>query len=99
MPSMLERVSPSHLEAFAYSKPQIVADVPYAQDLCKKAALYANPDDVDDWVKCVFKLIDNPDLCTELVQRGNEIFDQFPVSWDEIAQSIFDEFLIYLKRV
>lgn len=99
MPSFLECLSSSHLEAFAYSKPQIVADVPYAHDLCKKAALYANPDDVDDWVKCVFKLIDNPDLCTELVQRGNEIFDQFPVSWDEIAQSIFDEFLIYLKRV
>lgn len=99
MPSFLECLSSSHLEAFAYSKPQIVADVPYAHDLCKNAALYANPDDVDDWVKCVFKLIDNPDKCTELVQRGNQIYDQFPVSWGEIAQSIFDEFLIYLKRV
>jgi glycosyltransferase involved in cell wall biosynthesis len=99
MPSFLECLSSSHLEAFAYSKPQIVADLPYAHDLCKKAALYAHPDDANDWLKCVFELIDNPDLCAELVQRGNETFDQFPVSWDEIAQSIFDEFLIYLERV
>lgn len=99
MPSFLECLSSSHLEAFAYSKPQIVADVPYAHDLCKSAALYANPTDVDDWVECVFKLINNPYLCTELSQRGNEIFDQFPTSWDEIAQSIFDEFSTYLKRV
>lgn len=99
MPSFLECLSSSHLEAFAYSKPQIVADVPYAHDLCKSAVLYANPNDVDDWVECVFKLINNPCLCAELSQRGNKIFHQFPTSWDEIAQSIFDEFSIYLKRV
>lgn len=98
MPSFLECLSSSHLEAFAYSKPQIVADVPYAHDLCKNSALYANPKDVNDWVRCVFQLINNPDLCTSLTQKGNEIFDQFPTSWDEIAQSIFNEFLIYLKR-
>ncbi len=45
-----ECLSSSHLEAFAYSKPQIVADVPYAHDLCKNAALYANPNDVNDWI-------------------------------------------------
>ncbi|MCU4550032.1 glycosyltransferase [Acinetobacter pittii] len=99
MPSFLECLSSSHLEAFAYSKPQIVSNVPYAHDLCKDAALYANPNDVDDWVKCIFELINNPNLCNELAQRGNKIFDQFPASWDEIAQSIFDEFLIYSKRV
>jgi glycosyltransferase involved in cell wall biosynthesis len=99
MPSFLECLSSSHLEAFAYSKPQIVADLPYAHDLCKDAVLYANPNKVEEWVSCVFKLIDTPDLKTELVQKGNKIFHQFPVSWDEIAQSIFNEFSTYLKRV
>ncbi len=99
MPSFLECLSSSHLEAFAYSKPQIVADLPYAHDLCKNAVLYANPNNVDEWVSCVFKLIDTPELNSELVQRGNKIFDQFPVSWDEIAQSIFNEFSTCLKRV
>lgn len=99
MPSFLECLSSSHLEAFAYSKPQIVADVPYAHDLCKNAALYANPSRADEWIENILNLINNPNLCAELVQEGNEIFSKFPTSWDEIAQSIFNEFLIYLKRV
>jgi glycosyltransferase involved in cell wall biosynthesis len=88
MPSLLESLSSSHLEAMQWRKPQIVADLPYALDLCASAAIYADPDDAGAWVDAIKALIGDPECRRRLVELGIARMAVFPASWDECARMI-----------
>lgn len=88
MPSLLESLSSAHIEAMYWKRPQIVADLPYAHDLCGDSALYASPQDSSAWRSQVERLLADAPLREELVTRGVERLSAFPESWEVMADGI-----------
>jgi glycosyltransferase involved in cell wall biosynthesis len=92
MPSMLESLSSSHLEAMQWGKPQLCADLSYAHDLCGDAALYAAPQDAADWAEKIQRLIGDRPLREQLVKAGYERMRAYPKTWAEVARRTHDVF-------
>ncbi len=90
MPSMLESLSSAHLEAMEWGKPQIVADLPYARDLCGDAALYLPADAPADWANAIESLSRDALLRDDLVARGKQRISEFPATWNECARRVRD---------
>lgn len=88
MPSILESLSSAHLEAMEWSRPQIVADLPYARDLCGDAALYVDPHNPGKWVAAMADLSASRELQASLVDKGRKRMELFPRTWDEAATSV-----------
>ncbi len=88
MPSVLESLSSSHLEAMEWGLPQIVADLPYARDLCGEAAIYVDPHDAERWAHAIEFLSGNRSLQSQLIAEGRERMSKFPASWTECAERI-----------
>jgi glycosyltransferase involved in cell wall biosynthesis len=72
VPSLLETFSASYLEAMAMGKPLVVADRPFARDICQGAALFVDPLDADGSADAILDLYKRPDLQKRLVERGKE---------------------------
>jgi glycosyltransferase involved in cell wall biosynthesis len=88
MPSLLESLSSAHLEAMQWRKPQIVAALPYAQDLCGDTALYADPSDALQWVSQLERLRADAALQVSLISRGVERLESFPATWNVMAERL-----------
>lgn len=88
MPSLLESLSSSHLEAMEWSKPQIVADLPYAHDLCGDSAIYVQADSSSAWADAIEALASNPELQARLIVSGKKRISEFPETWSECARRI-----------
>jgi glycosyltransferase involved in cell wall biosynthesis len=88
MPSLLESLSSAHLEAMQWRRPQVVADLPYARNLCGDAALYADPYDALQWVAKLELLRGDAALRGRLVSRGVERLKEFPATWNEMAEHL-----------
>jgi glycosyltransferase involved in cell wall biosynthesis len=88
MPSLLESQSSAYLEAMNWGKPQIVADVPNARDLCREAALYASPEDPADWARKMEILVADSGLRSSLVEAGFGVMQTHPPTWSEAAGRI-----------
>ncbi len=88
MPSLLESQSSAHLEAMQWGKPQVVADLPYARDICNDAAIYANAEDPrrlgrQDAVarrRCV--------LARTFSDGGHSQIATYPRTWSEVGLRI-----------
>jgi glycosyltransferase involved in cell wall biosynthesis len=88
MPSVAESLSSTHIEAMYWKTPQIVADLPYAHDLCSDSALYADPHDPSTWWGQAERLLSDAPLRGELVTRGVQRLTAFPRSWAVMAEGI-----------
>jgi glycosyltransferase involved in cell wall biosynthesis len=86
MPSVLESLSSSHLEAMEWKLPQVVADLPYARDLCGEAAIYVNPYDAGQWAGAIESLFEDQALRKRLIEEGSKRMKQFPANWVECAE-------------
>lgn len=92
MPSKLEAQSSAHLEAMKWERPQITVDLPYARDLCKDAALYAESTNVDQWAEKMLQIMYDPQTRDSLIKQGLKVMKRFPVSWDEMAHRYHEAF-------
>ena len=92
MPSLFESLSSAHLEAMAWKKPQVCADLPYARDLCGNAAVYVAPHDADAWATQMAALKNDLNLQQTLIQAGQERMKLFPTSWTEVAKRYHEVF-------
>lgn len=97
MPSFIESLSSAHLEAMEWGKPQIVADLPYARDLCGDAAIYVDADNVFLWADAIQKLGDDNSTKMRLIDNGKIIMKGFPRSWSDCARRIRFGFLKLLN--
>lgn len=88
MPSLIESLSSAHIEAMHWRKPQVVADVDYAHDLCLTSALYADPHDPAAWVSQVERVLTDDGLRQSLIKQGIERFSTFPSTWAQMAGEI-----------
>ena len=88
MPSVLESLSSTHLEAMKWELPQIVADNVYAHEICGPNALYVREDDARAWVEQIERLMGDESLRHELIHAGHEQMKRFPASWDEASETV-----------
>lgn len=88
MPSLLESLSSSHLEAMEWEKPQIVADLPYSRDLCGDAAVYVDGNDCFAWVNAIESLGGNLQVQRALIANGRIRIADFPKNWGECVQRV-----------
>jgi glycosyltransferase involved in cell wall biosynthesis len=86
--SLLESLSSAHIEAMYWKKPQVVADLPYAHDLCGDSALYAATYDASAWCSQVKCLLADASLREKLVTSGAQRVAAFPRSWTVMAEGI-----------
>ena len=88
LPTLLECFSASYAEAMIMRKPIITSDMGFARCVCKDAAIYFNPADVVDITEKLIKIVDDKDLQSRLVEKGEEQLKQFGTSTDRVREII-----------
>ncbi|MGC3999849.1 MAG: glycosyltransferase [Anaeromyxobacter sp.] len=73
LPSLVETVGLPLLEASGCGTPVVVADRPYAHDVCSDAAAYFDPLDPDALVKALLRVLGDPNLRRRLGGCGREL--------------------------
>lgn len=97
MPSLLESLSSTHLEAMEWKKPQIVADLPYARDLCGDAALYVDPSNSSAWADTILLLGARASLQQDLIIKGRDKIAEYPQEWSDCARQIREKIISLIK--
>ncbi|OQX50659.1 hypothetical protein B5M47_03530 [candidate division CPR3 bacterium 4484_211] len=72
------------LEAMASGTPAIISNSACFPEVCGNAALYFNPYDPKDIAEKIGQVLDNPQLRSELIRRGQENLKRF--SWRKMAE-------------
>lgn len=84
MPTLLESFSTTYIEAMRYNIPILTSDRDFAREICKKAAIYFDPNDIQS----IFRAIQH-------LQNSNIQFDSstlISLTWQDIAKQILSTF-------
>lgn len=84
-PSRYEGFGLPVLEAMARRTPVIAANASSIPEVARDAAILIDPDDVAALTDAMRRIADEPDLASQMVQRGVEVVKSF--SWDETARA------------
>jgi len=84
LPSLIETVSFTYLEAMHFGLPILTSDRDFARERCKDAALYFDPLDSSSVAAAMTNIALDPDLCQTLIQAGARVAKETP-TWTEIA--------------
>jgi len=84
LPTLLESLSRTYLEAMNYELPILTSDRDFARQICGSAALYVDPLDVESVTGAMIRIMEDATLRRDLAARGREEAAQFP-NWGEIA--------------
>lgn len=90
-PSVAEGFGIPPVEAMALDCPVIVSDRDSLPEVCGKAALYCNPNDVNSLAKQLNLIIANKNVEKQLIEEGRKNIKRF--SWKKTAEMILDEML------
>ena len=88
LPSLYEGFGLPILEAMKYGCPVITSNVSSMPEAGGDAALYVNPEDVEDIAKKIESLLDNDSLRRELIEKGYKQIKKF--SWEKTARETLD---------
>ena len=86
LPTLLECFSASYAEAMIMEKPILTSNLGFATVVCKDAAVYfdaINPIDIADKIE---RLVTNPALQRELIEKGKKQLSQFGTAEDRANQ-------------
>jgi len=73
VPSLLETYSATYLEAMVARRPLIVAERPFAREICRDAALYVEPKNSRETAMKILGLINNKELQKRFVMNGLQV--------------------------
>lgn len=90
-PSVAEGFGIPPVEAMALNCPVIVSDRDSLPEVCGKAALYCDPNDVNSLAKQLNLIITDKNVEKFLIEKGKENLKRF--SWKKTAKIILDEML------
>jgi glycosyltransferase involved in cell wall biosynthesis len=82
-PSKYEGFGIPVLEAFACQCPTLLSNRSSLPEVGGNAALYFDPDDIDDMANQMERVMDDKELCNQLIELGQERLKLF--NWDRIA--------------
>jgi glycosyltransferase involved in cell wall biosynthesis len=89
-PSLYEGFGIPPVEAMACGCPVISSNAASLTEICSNAAIYVNPNDVDDIAEKMSTVLSDPDLVSRLIQKGKENISRFP---NEIFSNNFEKVL------
>ena len=76
LPSLVETVGLPTLEAMSLGIPVLVADRPYAHDICENAALFFDPFSPEDFAEKAIQLLTDQNLRKTLIERGYTLIEK-----------------------
>ena len=86
MPSILESLSSTHIEAMAWSKAMISSDLKFAREVCEDASLYCQPNNAGEWADVMYRIAGDSALRLELAEKGRRVVGKMPASTSEVAE-------------
>lgn len=86
LPTLAECFSASYPESMIMKKPILTSNLPFATSVCKDAAIYFNPLDVNDILEKILKLKNDKNLYDALVEKGLARFKNFPTAQERAAK-------------
>ncbi|MCA1832484.1 MAG: glycosyltransferase family 4 protein [Actinobacteria bacterium] len=86
LPSRYEGFGLPLLEAMAAGVPIVASTASCLPEVAGDAALFAEPDSVDEWASAIETLITDPRVSRDLVERGGRRLSEF--SWRRTADSL-----------
>mgnify|MGYP001433546377 FL=1 len=75
--------------------PVITSNTSAMPEIAGDAALIVDPHDIHDISHAMFQIDNNPQLCNQLMQKGNQIIQKF--QWDNTAHIISETLLKHAK--
>ena len=85
-PSFYEASPLPPLEAMQFGCPVVGSDIPSMRERCGDSVSYCDPSDVDDIIRAVLRIIDDPTFAAELTTAGYERAAKF--SWLSQAEHV-----------
>lgn len=83
-PSLYEGFGIPPLEAFAMGTPVAASSATSVPEVTGTAALYFDPSSIDEMMNVINRILDSPQLATDLADRGKKQLKKF--SWDRCAK-------------
>ena len=85
-PSLYEGFGLPNIEAMQCGVPVITSDIPVMHEVCKDAALYVNPNNIDDISKGIIMLVASQTSRNLLIEKGKRVATNY--SWQQSATSL-----------
>jgi glycosyltransferase involved in cell wall biosynthesis len=76
LPSFIETFSAVYPESFATCTPVITSNKPFAQEICKDAALYINPKNPEEIAIAIKRLINDKNKYKKLESKGTALYSE-----------------------
>lgn len=94
LPTLLECLSTTHLEAMALGTPILAPDLDFARYICDDAAVYYDPWNLDSIFEKIMFMRENPQVGHELAKKAKlqlQNREKFPANWEEVAAITLQE--------
>ena len=86
LPTLIESFTASYPEAMIMKKPILTSHYSFAKTVCKDAALYFDPYNIDDIMAQIRKIYKDRVLYNNLVEKGLKVVQELPSSKDRAKQ-------------
>lgn len=86
LPTLIESFTASYPEAMIMKKPILTSNYSFAKTVCKNAALYFNPYNINDIMNQIKKIYSDKNLYNRLVEEGFKVVYELPSSKDRANQ-------------
>lgn len=96
--SKLESFSNNIIEAWTYSRALLVADEPWARDICKAGAYYVDRDNVEGIAAALIELSSNKDKYKKIVDGAVKILQTYPDIDEKTRQELDFIQCVYEKK-
>lgn len=93
-PSLMEGFGLPGLEAMTYGAPVVASNATCIPEILGDAALYFDPNNTDDMAQTIGRVLDDPTLRKELIDRGHKQIKKY--SWKRMAQQTHD---VYTRAI
>lgn len=92
--TLLETFSAAYPEAMKMNRPILTSNYSFATDICGDAALYFDPLNSEDIAHKIMKLVDDKELQSELVKKGEKRLESF-----ETARSRAEKYIELCEKI